>query len=343
MIIPNFNPPLHRLKMAEELLLDNSFIWGYRAPAYSQENKNLLEMLLQEFDLNLEDAFFTERSFLEVIGKGKISIELGIPAILKTERKEFQEKLRQKCSVAQNQIEDFINLLEKEIHTKLKVGLPKAYIAQFANENINTYPFIDEFKLIDEKIIEYANNLNQNDTPYDRFLKILVEDSVIRFILDTVNLREINPQHNNEALKFIDTTLRLLLLKYGNAEIFKSNLILVMAGLKKHAEVEIDRTKAGDSPLIRVFDDRADGELGYYSLVGKHKNGKQVPVTVISSESRKVIEKRLIYNFKGMGEIAMYNPIGLMCGRIINVNFTSSTYEEILTGKLIHEKFRDVN
>jgi hypothetical protein len=83
--------------------------------------------------------------------------------------------------------------------------------------------------------------------------------------------------------------------------------------------------------------------LGYYSLVGKHKNGKQVPVTVISSESRKVIEKRLIYNFKGMGEIAMYNPIGLMCGRIINVNFTSSTYEEILTGKLIHEKFRDVN
>jgi len=329
--------------MAEELLLDNSFIWGYRAPVYSQENKHLLEMLLHEFDLNLEDAFFTERSFLEVIGKGKISIELGIPTILKTERKEFQEKLRQNCSVSQTQIEDFIDLLEKEIHEKLKVGLPKAYIAQYAKENINAYPFVDEFKPIEEKIIEYANNLTQNDTQYDHFLKILLEDSVIRFILHTVNLREINPQHNHEALKFIDTALRLLLLRYGNAEIFKSNLILVMAGLKKHAEVEIDRTKAGDNPLMRVFDDRADGELAYYSLVGKHRNGKQIPVTVIASESRKVIEKRLIYNFKGIGEVAKYNPIELMCGRVINVNFSSSTHEEILTGKLIYEKFRDIN
>lgn len=329
--------------MTEELFLDNSFVWGYRTPNYSEVNKKLLERLLREFDLNLENAFLTERSFLEVIGKGKISIELEIPTILKAESKELQEKLRQKYSVSQSQVENFINLLEKEICKKLKEGLPQGHIVKFAKENINVYPFIDEFKLIEEKIIEYASTLNDSDIQYDRFLKILLEDSVIRFILNIVNLREISPQHHHNALTFIDTALRLLLLRYGNAEIFKSNLVLVMAGLKKHAEAEIDPTKAGDNPLIRVFDDRADGELGYYSLVGKHRTGKQVPVTVIASESRKVIEKRLIYNFKGMGEVAKYSPIELMCGRIINVNFISSTHEEILTGKLIYEKFRDVN
>lgn len=72
------------------LLFDNSFLWGYRKPNSCEENTKFLEKLVKDFSLNLESIFLTEKGFIEIIGKGKISIELGIPGLLKNERQVFK-------------------------------------------------------------------------------------------------------------------------------------------------------------------------------------------------------------------------------------------------------------
>ncbi len=309
---------------------------GYRKPNSSEENNKFLEKLLQNFSLNLESVFLTERSFVEVIGKGKISYELGIPDLLKNEREEIQECLRKNKAIDENEIRAFIDDLENEIGKKLEPGLSPEIILQTTKDNLESYPFVDLLKPVESKIIRHAQELKKAEN-YTAFLKAMREDSTIRFVLDVVNLEGISPKHTQQALKCIDDILKTIILKYRNSEILKSNLVLVMAGLKKHAEAELKRGQPGKKPLIRVFDDRADGELGYYSLVGRSIN----PVTVILSEKQTTVEDRLIYNFKGMGEIGKYHPLKAIFGRIINVDFVTLSYEETLTGKFINEKFRD--
>jgi len=321
-----------------ELLLDNSFLWGYRKPNSSEENTKFLEKLLQDFSLNLESVFLTERSFIEVIGKGKISSELGIPDLLKNEREEIQEYLRKNKAINESRIRTFIDDLENEICKRLESGLSPEIILQTTKDSLESYPFVDLLKPVESKIIKYAQDLKKADN-YKAFLKAMCEDSTIRFVLDIVNLEGISPKDTQQALKCIDNILKTIILKYRNSEILRSNLILMMAGLKKHAEAELKRGQPGKKPLIRVFDDRADGELGYYPLVGRSINS----VMVILSEKQTTVEERLIYNFKGMGEVGKYHPLKAIFGRIINVDFATLSYEETLTGKLINEKFRDAS
>lgn len=319
-----------------EVLLDNSFLWGYRKPNSSEENTKFLEKLLQDFSLNLENVFLTERSFIEVIGKGKISSEIGIPDLLKKEREEIQECLRKNQAINEIKVRAFIDDLENAIYKKLESGLSPEIILQTTKDNLEFYPFAELLKPVEFKIIKYAQAL-QKVNNYKEFIKALCEDSTIRFVLNIVNLEGISPKDIQQAIKCIDNILKIIILKYRNSEILKSNLILMMAGLKKHAEAELKRGQPGKKPLIRVFDDRADGELGYYSLVGRSIN----PVTVILSEKQKIVEERLIYNFKGMGEVGNYHPLKAIFGRIINVDFETLSYKETLTDKFIHEKFRD--
>lgn len=115
-----------------------------------------------------------------------------------------------------------------------------------------------------------------------------------------------------------------------------------MAGLKKHAEAELKRGHPGKKPLFRKNDDKADVELVYYSLVGRSLGGKINPVTVILCEKQSTIEDRLLYNFKGMGEVGKYHLINAIFGRIINVDFATLSYQEIQIGKFIDERFRNL-
>lgn len=323
-----------------EVLLDNSFLWGYRKPNASEQNTKFLEKLLQRFSINLENVFLTERSFIEIIGKGKISYELGIPDLSKNEREEIQECLRKNEAINENKVRTFIDKLENEICEKLESGLFPEIILQTTKDNLKSYPFVELLKPVESKIIRYAQNL-EKDANYKAFLKTMCEDSIIRFVLDIVHLEGISPRHTQQALKCIDDILYALISKYANSEIFGPNLILVMSGLKKHAEAELKRGQPGKNLLIRVFDDRADGELVYYSLVGRSIEEKTNPVTVILSENQTIVEERLIYNFKGMGEVAKYHPFKAILGRIINVDFATLSYQETLAGKLVDEKFRD--
>lgn len=323
-----------------KLLLDNSFLWWYRKPNVTDQNNKFLEKLLNDFSINLESVFLTERSFIEVIGKGKISDELEIPHLLKKEKQEIQEELRNNKPIDEVKITKFIDNLEEKIQEKLKEGLSSKIISKTTLDNLRSNPFADVLKTFENKVIAYAQNLEKEEI-YNDFVKVLTVDSTIRFVLDIVNLFNIAPQKNNSALGCIDIILKAIISKYRNSGIFTDNLILIMSGLKIHAEARLNRDKAKKKHLIRIFDDRADGELAYYPLAGKSTDGMKDPVTVFLSEKQKTVEERLKYNFKGMGEIAIYTPIKLLFGRIINFNFVNLSYEETLTATFIDKQFRD--
>ena len=233
------------LEIVTNFLVDNSFLHWYRSQNSSKKSIDLLEQLFEEFNLKLENIFFTDRSFLEVIGKGKVSKEIGLPALINPEGKKIQDDLHKNHVVSRERIEAFINFLEEDLFKKFKEVLPQTSISLIASKNLQQYPFIEKLKHLEEILISYAKNIDEKNEAYESFIKVLVEDSITRVVLNVVNLRDISPEKDRQALKCIGDIIYILIMKYGYSEAFESNLILIMSGLKKHAEAVINRQVAG--------------------------------------------------------------------------------------------------
>lgn len=175
---------------------------------------------------------------------------------------------------------------------------------------------------------------------YQIFIKTLVEDSVVRYALDAIKIRQISPKMYEKVSDILKQTLTLLMIKYKSSEILYSNINLLMSALKTHIEGKSNHQKKS-YPLLRVTDDFVDVELGYFSIRGKEQNGIFKPVTVFTKEPEKKVIERLKYNFQAIGvKASIIKQQELILGRTIILDLDNYTYNEILTEKFIQDNFK---
>lgn len=226
---------------------------------------------------------------------------------------------------------------------ELKKSIPQATIYTTAISQLKEYSFIDKFRGFETKIINYSEVLTNKNLEYDNFIKILVEDSVVRYALDAIDIRQTPPSMRECAQEILNQTMTMLMVKYYHSEILYSNLNLLMSGLKRHIDGK-SKPQEKSQPLLRVDDDLVDVELGHFPIHGITVNNKLVPITVITIEPEYGVKERLKYNFQAIGTKShIIKPQPLVLGRTIILDFKNYSHIEILTEKYIYDNFKTLS
>lgn len=323
---------------------DNSSLSEFRNGKNTTVNSEKIEYLdsvLSKFQLPIEDILLTERLFTEIIGYG------GVRHFIKKHNKERFELEREKVSRlleknskgAEQAISHYISFLESFFYTKLKNSMPKKNLYYTTISKLDEFKFIEKFRGFEEKVISYGEGLTRENLEYDNLMRVLVEDSVVRYALNAIDIRQ-TPPRLRKASDILNQTLTMLMVKYYHSEILFSNLNLLMSALKSHIEGQ-SKPQEKSQPLLRVADDLVDVELGHFPILGATIKDKLYPITVITIESQDLVEERLKYNFQAIGTKShIIKPQKLVLGRTIILDFKNYSHIEILTGKYIQDNFK---
>lgn len=323
--------------------LDSSVVSEFRI-GKNVPPKEKLEFLLStlaKFNLPLEDAFLTDRLFAEILGHGKIRFDIKKKnrENFDTERHKIVTLLSKEQNSYQQAIDSYIDFLHTLFSTELRALIPQESLKTATLDNLKTFPFIESFKSFEEKLNGYAEELFTQPLKYEKFIETLVEDSVVRYSLDAINIRSTAPKKHAKALDILGQIIKTLLIKYGHSEILFSNLNLIMSALKKHSDGTLTPQEKCQ-PLFRVDDDLVDPEIEHFSLYGRKTEERTLPVTVATTEPEKSVRERLKYAFQAIGTKAeSLGNVDLLLGRIIIFDFNKLLYKEILVGDFINNNF----
>ena len=301
-----------------------------------------IDSVLKKFQLNIEDAFLTERLFVELIGKGKIR-----DLIIKNNKQQFakeRNKVFESINCNKNEREkviiSFINFLEHFFYSELKKHIPQESIYPTTINSLKKFCFTENFRSFEEKLLNYGKKLSNLKCEYEIFIKTLVEDSIVRHALDSIEIRQISPKIYAKALDILNQTLTMLMIKYRSSEILYSNINLLMSALKTHIDGKLNHQEKS-CPLLRVRDDFVDVELEHFPIRGIVQNDILTPVTVFTKEPEQTVIERLKYNFQAIGvKASIIKSQELVLGRTIILDLDNYTYNEILTGKFVQDNFK---
>lgn len=311
----------------------------------NSEKIEFLESMLEKFQLSIDDVLLTERLFTETIGYGGVR-----HGIKKNNREKFDAEKRKILALLRKNLKDreegitlYITFLESFFHEELKKNIPQATIYTTTINQLKEYSFIEKFRSFETKVIHYSEELTNKNSEYDNLIKILVEDSVVRYALDAIDIRQTHPNMRESALEILNQTLTILMVKYYHSEILYSNLNLLMSALKRHIDGK-SKPQEKSQPLLRVDDDLVDVELGHFPIRGKTVGNKLVPITVLTIEPEHGVKERLKYNFQAIGTKShIVKPQKLVLGRTIILDFKNYSHVEILTGKYIYDNFKTLS
>jgi len=327
-------------------LFDNSILVEIRASkgdSVCAEKVKFVESVFNKLQIRVEDALLTDRSFVEMIGYGKLRecIERVNEEFFEQWKKNISAILLERNRVyIKDVIDRYILALEKLFSLEFQRLLPGDDIYEITIENTEKYEFMPLFESFKSKLISYGAKLRDFNNSYKLFVGILVEDSVIRYLFDSVDIRQISPKLYVDVFDFLNQSLTSLMVKYTSAEILQTNLNLLMSVLKDNIEAQL-KPGQKSQPLFRVYNDLADPELGYFPIYGKNEGGLLAPVTVVTKEPSHRVKDRLKYNFQSVGIKAdVIGPQKLMTGRTVVLDFENRTYEEIITKDYIQEIFK---
>lgn len=327
-------------------LFDNSVLVESRALQNSSvcaEKIQFIEDAFKQLGIKAERALITDKLFIEIIGLGKIreNIEDENAGFFKEWKENIVRTLigRDKACI-KDVIDRYILALEHLFLVEFQAKLSQENTYSIAIDNTSKYEFISFFSPLKSKLLSYAQNLREKGTPYKTFIGTLVEDSVIRYLFDSIDIRQTKPKLYDNVFDFLNQCLRALIVKYRSAGVLGTNINLLMSVLKDNIEAQL-KPGQKSQPLFRVYNDFADPELGYFPIYGKMENGLHVPVTVVTKEPRPRVEERLKYNFQAVGVKAdVVEPQHLMTGRTVILDFENRIYHEIVTKDYIQSHFK---
>jgi hypothetical protein len=335
---------LEKLKI-NMIFFDTSVLSEFRngnAELVDPKKNEFIDLVLKKFQLNIEDAFVTARLFLELIGKGKIR-----DLIIKNNKEQFEKERKKICeSIKYNKNEKeeaitcYINFLEQFFYCELKKNISQESIYSTIINSLKEFHFTENFRSFEDQLLEYGKKLSDIKCEYQIFIKTLVEDSVVRYALDAIAIRQISPKKYARALDILNQTLTMLMIKYRSSEILDSNINLLMSALKTHIDGKLNHQEKS-RPLLRVRDDFVDVELEHFPIRGIVQNDILTPVTVFTKEPEQTVVERLKYNYQAIGvKASIIKPQELVFGRTIILDFDNYTYNEILTGKFVQDNFK---
>lgn len=122
------------------------------------EKIKFIDSVLKKFQLNIEDAFFTARLFLELIGKGKIR-----DLIIKNNKEQFEKernKIYESIKYNNNEREEaitfYINFLEQFFYCELIKNIPQESIYSTTINNLKEFFFAENFRSFESQLLEYG-------------------------------------------------------------------------------------------------------------------------------------------------------------------------------------------
>ena len=331
-------------------LFDNSVLTKYRVPegvVIDSSKMILLKELNAKFNIDFKNIVLTTKLFIELINQGQIrvSIEKNNRDLIDSQKEKVINSLDRDGNHYQSVIDSYIEFLEKLFNNEFEKHFPRHSIETKTRSCLKKYKFIPEFHDLESKIKKHSKNIFKLIHIYKKFILDLVEDSVIRFSLDAINMRRIAEDDRDKAFEIINYTVSSLMVKYYNGDVLNSNLTLLASALKFHLESS-KTTRDGIPRLMRVKDDFADVELAYYAFYGIKVDGVLTPVTIFTSEPEAIVFERLKYCFQSIGTKAhniKSQPQTLVLGSTINLDFNSYTYLEIDSQKYIQNTFKHAN
>lgn len=329
-------------------LIDNSVLSEYRTcnhVAVATQKIEFLESILKKFQISIDHALLTDRLFVEAIGCGKVrrDIEKDNRDVFLKEKKKLSDCLSKSKDEVEFAVINYIDFLENLFYFELTVRFPQNIICSMAFDNLRKFRFSSIFRSFNSKLIRYGFRLLKSAEFYGDFISVLVEDSVIRYALDGLNIRIISPKLHDQAFEVIGDITKKLMLKYHLSEVLYTNLNLFGAALKKHIEGK-EKHQESSQPLLRVDNDLVDIELSHFPIYGRTLEGETLAVSVITKESEHTVKERLKYNFQAVGtKASIVCPQKLVLGRTLILDFDRFTYQEILTGEYIQKHFKTVS
>lgn len=326
-------------------LFDNSVLAKFRTSSkkvISHSAVKLLNTIAEKHEIDFKKTFLTQKLFIELINQGKLRetlVKLNHD-LIHAEKKKVLDLINAHPTILQSALDEYLTFLENFFVDEFIKKLPRYSIIQETNKPLKNYKLSNLFVNLESQVKQYSKRLFKSESIYMELIMNLVEDSVIRFLLDIVNLREIPKKNHDKAFDIVGYVVKSLLIKYSSKNILKSNLTLLASGLKYHIESS-KATKESISQLIRVKDDLLDCELPHYALFGKKIGNSTYPITVITAESEERVKERLKYCFQSIGTISsILFPQTIILGTTINLDFNNSTYQVIETESYIRNNFK---
>ena len=190
----------------------------------------------------------------------------------KKEKKKLFDCLSRNKDEVEFAVINYIDFLENLFYFELTVRFPQDVICSMAFDNLTKFRFSSIFRSFNSKLIRYGFRLLKSAEFYGDFISVLVEDSVIRYALDGLNIRIISPKLHDQAFEVIGDITKKLMLKYHHSEVLYTNLNLFGAALKKH--IEERRNTEPSHSLLRVDNDLVDIELSHFPIYGRTLKGE---------------------------------------------------------------------
>jgi hypothetical protein len=219
-------------------LIDNSILSEYRTcnhVAIATQKIEFLESILKKFQISIDHALLTDRLFVEAIGYGKIrrEIEKDNKDVFLKEKAKLFDCLSKSSNEAEFAVINYIDFLENLFCFELTVRFPQKSISSMTVDNLMKFRFSSVFRPFNSKLIRYGFRLLKSVEFYNNFISVLIEDSVIRYALDSLNIRNISPKLHDRAFEIIGDVTKKLMLKYHHSEVLYTNLNLYWCRFKK--------------------------------------------------------------------------------------------------------------
>lgn len=177
--------------------------------------------------------------------------------------------------------------------------LPQEELHVRTTKEINTYPFMEEYKFVGTEILKYAKSLSLDYQSYTFFIDSLASNATISFMMNPFHPQRPSKKDYSTFDESIDKITSFLLHKHISS-LWTSNFMLIIAAIQSKAT---NQQEKAEENLLYAQKDLADSEHQYLFFFGIKNEGVQHPVNIFVSEPVAVVEKRLAYYWRSILEV----------------------------------------
>ncbi len=343
-----------RLKHEYFVYFDNS-IYSALVDRGKLQNKkaNLVSSLIKKHGIRIKNIFITNKLFLEIIGLGRLKSKIldkkGVRPSITVALRPINDKIKRKELVLRSEAERYHIALKEIFDKEIRELLSQEDILNKAEEGLRKYPYVEQFRFLSYKIIEFAKNIANSSEEFNRFIGDILRDMLI------INLSKLI-RDRKRIFPNPEVIINAILVIYVPQGLLSTDLIILMSVLMEHAVIEkiLKSMELIEDKKKRVFiqkqlqcfglikdeKDIADAEVMHLAIYGYKKRR----VLVLTAEPRKDIDIRKKAYLRGVEAIIKNNlkykdrltqhPENIRIGKLIVVDFKKLNFSGITLEKI---------
>jgi len=344
----------NRLKHEYFVYFDTSIYSALVDRGKSQNDKvNLVSSVIKKYGTRIKNIIITNKLFPEIIGLGKLKSTIldkkGVRPSVTAALQPINDKIKRKELVLRSEVERYYIDLKEIFDKEIRELLSQENILNKAEEDLRKYPYVEQFRFLSYKIIEFAKNIANSSEKFNRFIGTILRDMLINTLSKLIRDRKLifpNPE----------VIINAILVNHVPQELLSTDLSLLMSVLVEHVLIEkiLKSMELIEDKKKRVFiqkqlqgfglindqKDIADAEVMRLATYGYKKRR----VLVLTAEPRKDIDIRKKTYLRGVEYIIKNNlkykdrltqhPERFKIGKLIVVDFKEFNFSEVALEKI---------